>query len=101
MYHRARHIDLRIVFVQFWGNAPDLEFFGLPVKLRDARLVHHAKPQILLFVETHGKRAGRGTFFRLGYGIFRVLARFGIEFSEGLLAKIGIPGHTFRIDDTS
>ena len=97
--HRARHIDLRIGLVQIWGNVPDLECLGLLIEFRDARLVHHAQPQVLLFVETHGKRAGRGAFFRLGYGVFHVLARFGIEPAQRLLAEIRIPGDSLRIDD--
>src|SRR5215831_8042965 len=45
------------------------------------------------------KATRSGTFFRLGHGVFHVLSGFGIEFSQRLLAEIGIPGDTLRIDD--
>src|SRR5438105_14664376 len=81
---------LPAVGVPFLRGAPNLEFLGLPIKLRDGILVHHAHPGTIVLVEFKIERAFRPSRLDDRDGILRHLTGLPIHLSEEHLTEIGV-----------
>ena len=76
---------------------PGLEFFRFRIKPGDDTLIHRALPDLAFRVQADVECSPWLLRIHQGHGIFDDLAGLGVEFSEKLRSKIGIPHHSLRI----
>src|SRR5579864_9266416 len=84
--------------VPFLRRAPELEFLGLLVELRNGVLIHDANPRIVVLVEFEIERALRESRLDDRDRILRHLAGLRVHLAEEHLAEVGVPDIAFAIE---